>query len=468
MALCRIQDTRTDDISLQSSWDRVHYFFDIMDEDKIVEEIEIVIAPEVNVTGSSHLLPMLLQFPLRGKDRPYAGNVSSSMEAPKIRYKYNVKRMHWDVPLDVDGPNYYDADFDERKQIGHFGLKSTRVHQGVRGMAVGFMKEGKLHLVPLQEVLQLRPSPTHLDGSGVQGKHGNSQVAVKEEEGLMGDSAKQFSSDLPLITVQIKKHETEQQTEARLRSYAFHAQQDEQDKWHDLEYLGPDSEESISIRYQIQHSTTENIREDRIIEKGRYLDYLIGTEESHAILQANYGESSRHQDDLTDVNAVQNLGAPVPRKPIDSKATAASSSRGQLCSNSVASMQILLDRLFEESAVVSVNKIRNGLLQAQMTTELKALAGSGSDDDIHACMKLFDGFVFLRHAYIRQLNGDSILDPLRSIVVDTLEEKDLVKRSDIMDMANQRGVAVTDNMYSRVMKELCISKGGSWFMKSGD
>ena len=436
-----------------------------MDEDGIVEEIDIVVAPEVNVTGSSHLLPMLLQFPLRGKDRPYAGSVSSSLEAPRIKYKYNVKRMHWDVPLDVDGPNYYDADFDERKQIAHFGLKSTRVHQGVRGMAVGFMKEGKLHLVPLQEVLQLRPSPTHLDGSGVQGKHGNSQVALKEEEALIGGSAKHLSSDLPLITVQIKKHETEQQTEARLRSYAFHAQQDEQDKWHDLEYLGPDSEESISIRNQIQHSTTESIREDRIVEKGRYLDYLIGAE-AHAILQANnYGE---YHDDLTDVNDVKNLGAPVPRKPIDAKATAASSSRVQLCSDSIASMQTLLDRLFEQSAVVSVTKIRNSLAQLQMTTELKSLAANGSDDDIHACMKLFDGFAFLRHAYIRQLNGDSILDPLRSIVVDTLEEKDLVKRSDIMDMANQRGVAVTDNMYSRVMKELCISKGGSWFMKSGD
>jgi DNA-directed RNA polymerase-3 subunit RPC5 len=139
-----------------------------------------------------------------------------------------------------------------------------------------------------------------------------------------------------------------------------------------------------------------------------------------------------------------------------------------LSNDSMNALGKCLTRLFEESAVISLNKIRRSLQQPHMTEQLVALGATGSDESLHACIGSFDNVVFIKHAYVRRLQGDSTLDPLRSIVLDILAENDVTKRGDIMELANKQGVAVTDNMYSRVMKELCISKGSSWSMKSGD
>jgi DNA-directed RNA polymerase-3 subunit RPC5 len=139
-----------------------------------------------------------------------------------------------------------------------------------------------------------------------------------------------------------------------------------------------------------------------------------------------------------------------------------------LSTDSFLSLKTTLDRLFEESAVLSLQKVRENLLKPHMNDQLQNFGRMGSDQEIHSCIMSFQKYIHLRNSYVRQLRGDSILDPLRSIVVDILQENEVIKRSDVMDKANELGVAVTDNMYSRVMKELCVSKGALWFMKSGD
>eukprot|EP00889_Picochlorum_renovo_P001760 jgi/Picre1/28790/NNA_004187.t1 len=393
-----------------------------LDSDDIVDEIDIVLSSEA-VTIEGGLMPVLLQFPLREKDRPY----STGETAPRVKYKYNVQRMHWDVPLDTEGPNYYDGGVGESKRgpLEYFSLKSSRVHQGVGGMGVGFMKDNKLHLVPLQEVMQLRPSPNHLDDH-------------KEKS-------------------TIKKHETEQQTEARLRSYAFHAQKDEADEWCDLTYHGHGSDVSSAVQRMIEHTMGEPVGSDQYLDKMEYLDQLVPSTSTAATVSTVKMPYSGEGAVLNDIG-----------KPAQFKSNDQPGSSLMLSNDSMNALGKCLTRLFEESAVISLNKIRRSLQQPHMTEQLVALGATGSDESLHACIGSFDNVVFIKHAYVRRLQGDSTLDPLRSIVLDILAENDVTKRGDIMELANKQGVAVTDNMYSRVMKELCISKGSSWSMKSGD
>lgn len=445
-----------------------------LNDDEIIQEIDIVVAPELSTSGSGSMLdeqlkPMVLQFPLRQKDRPYetgAGN-------PRVKYKFDVKRMHWDIPLDVDGHHYYDADFDERKQISHFSLKSSRVHQGIGGTCVGLLKDNTLHLIPVQEVMQLRPSPHHLD------KHGKESVSLKDgsvktaRDALFAENGRR--NDLQPITVQIKKHETEQQTEARLRSYAFHAQKDEADPWCDLSYCGEQSGESAAVWSQIENSMAEPIEEETYLNKREYLDALIGSASMALSVPALHTETM--QDNRGKVGGLHSetaydIGKPAQNIPMKGHVKLEDSIMmdvsAELSTDSTTSLKTTLDRLFEESAVLSLSRIRKSLKKPHMTDQLQEIAHRSSDEELHACIMTLNRYIHLRNSYVRQLKGDSILDPLRSIVVDILHENEVIKRSDVMDKANELGVAVTDNMYSRVMKELCVSKGALWSMKSGD
>ena len=433
-----------------------------IDGEEIIKEIDVVVSPELSFGshGGEKLMPMVLQFPLRQKDRPYptaSGN-------PQVKYKYTVKRMHWNIPLDVDGAHYYDADFDDRKQIRHFSLKSSRVHQGVGGMCVGMLKDDRLHIIPVEEVMQLRPSPNHLD------KHGKDVASSQRDAGGKGDALLAEAgrrNDLQPITVQIKKHETEQQTEARLRSYAFHAQKDEADVWCDLSYCGNDSSESATVWSMVENTMGEEIKDELLVPKHVYLDELIG---NASLVSRRYQREEENGlgSPRGTPHVTRDIGKPAQSIPANKDQMRTDVVSIELSTDSTSVLNTTLDRLFEDSTVLSLNRIRKSLTKTYIGNQLQELGHAGSDEDLHACIMSLNKYIHVRNAYVRQLKGDSILDPLRSIVVDILQEHDVIKRSDVMDKANELGVAVTDNMYSRVMKELCVSKGALWSMKSGD
>ena len=56
--------------------------------------------------------------------------------------------------------------------------------------------------------------------------------------------------------------------------------------------------------------------------------------------------------------------------------------------------------------------------------------------------------------------------PLRSdVVIELLRDQEQLKRSDIVEAAKARGIGVSDALYSRVVKELCSSRGSIWTLK---
>jgi hypothetical protein len=88
------------------------------------------------------------------------------------------------------------------------------------------------------QALQLRPSLAHLDKEKEQSaaKKKSAAAAAEEEDAKPAEMLQQ-------LTVQVKRRETEQQTEARLRSYAHLAAQEEADQWVPLDFYGANSGE---------------------------------------------------------------------------------------------------------------------------------------------------------------------------------------------------------------------------------
>jgi DNA-directed RNA polymerase-3 subunit RPC5 len=54
----------------------------------------------------------------------------------------------------------------------------------------------------------------------------------------------------------------------------------------------------------------------------------------------------------------------------------------------------------------------------------------------------------------------------RDIVIELLKGQEQLRRSDIVEAAKQKGLSVSDTLYSKVVKELCTSRGSIWSLKS--
>jgi DNA-directed RNA polymerase III subunit RPC5 len=53
-------------------------------------------------------------------------------------------------------------------------------------------------------------------------------------------------------------------------------------------------------------------------------------------------------------------------------------------------------------------------------------------------------------------------------MIGLLQEKEHFKRSELVEAAKVAGIpTISDTLYNKVVKELCASKGGSWWLKQG-
>ena len=52
-------------------------------------------------------------------------------------------------------------------------------------------------------------------------------------------------------------------------------------------------------------------------------------------------------------------------------------------------------------------------------------------------------------------------------MLELLRDKESIRKNDVKDLATQRNLEVNDALYSKVMKELCMSRGAAWSLKTG-
>eukprot|EP01038_Epipyxis_sp_PR26KG_P007527 gene7527-10253_t len=175
--------------------------------DDIVRELNVY------VTDCEELL--LLQFPMRSI-------LAEPIYLQDIVYKENNKKLHVDVPyLEFNKPS-------------NQTYVSCLVGQQV-SLGAGIIVENELHITPIQNVLQMRPSFKN--------------VAVREilessDEENEPDSKTGADGSEEMHQVLIKRKETERALTARLQSYSHHQSQEDSESWLPLEFYEIGSEQS--------------------------------------------------------------------------------------------------------------------------------------------------------------------------------------------------------------------------------
>ena len=419
----------------------------LSDDDKgneVVFELDLY-AGGSSPFGRSTTEGYVLQFPQRSPDRPYD-------DPYYVQLKNKVKRLQMDIQLST--AQNYNPDAPPASKIRSFSLQSTRVDPGIKGLAVGVRHGNAVYLLPVSEVLQMRHSPAYLDKEREKEKErdaekkraaadssdaGPSGVSIKEEDG-------DKSNELMPITVQVKKHETEQQTEARLRSYAFHAQREEADSWIPLKFYPQESEQAVHLL-------------EKIPARVNKADVALVTNTPEAYLEAivpgsNVGhdgtmDAARHDGELG--NPAGQLGNPIE----------------QLSPEAMAALPSQLGAFFMAAPVLSLDNIRAMLMNLPSQPVLKRVGETASDPALHAAIVATGEIVSIRQSYALRVTNNPTTDPLRAVVLHLLEERETVKRSDVTDAAIARNINVSDAMYQRVMKELCTSRGSNWSIKTG-
>tara|TARA_B110000977_G_scaffold26996_1_gene33890 strand:- start:12997 stop:14898 length:1902 start_codon:yes stop_codon:yes gene_type:complete len=212
----------------------------------------------------------VLQYPLRPVERPYdIGDVT------QVRYKPKSGKLEIELPKTGEASNVRNVDTEaaQNLKVDKRVLVSTEspVHEGY---VVACMKDGALHITPVDAAFQMRPSLAHLDAAddrrkqedlSATGVKGNEKLAgvvvVDDETEAAKETAEQKlkSENAPFDTapslvplqVQVKRRETERQTEMRLHSHAYLKQLEEDEQWSKLTPVADGHAYAVAARERI-------------------------------------------------------------------------------------------------------------------------------------------------------------------------------------------------------------------------
>mmetsp|Transcript_69739 Transcript_69739/g.220799 ORF Transcript_69739/g.220799 Transcript_69739/m.220799 type:complete len:166 (+) Transcript_69739:239-736(+) len=135
--------------------------------DKVVKEFDVFLASPIDSSTKLYLL----QCPLRPPWRPYL--IDDSLEKAsggdkpvRIQLKPQQGRVEMEIPMDQMSENY-NAGASDHLHIQNISLKSQPAPLRTSHAVGIFTKSGELHLVPVNNAVQLRPSLQHLDKADV-------------------------------------------------------------------------------------------------------------------------------------------------------------------------------------------------------------------------------------------------------------------------------------------------------------
>jgi DNA-directed RNA polymerase III subunit RPC5 len=409
-----------------------------LEEDEVIAEVDVYALPPAD--GSSLYL---LQFPLRSPDREYE-------DVHRVRLKPNVKRMEWMIPLNRKAGTYNEGvEKPEIKAMTGFSLQSSRVDPEVSGLSVCMRVDNVLCLSPVSQVLRLRHSPAYLDVSKDRDKPRDKASGVGSKDGKDIN----VKEELAPITVQVKRHETEQQTEARLRSYAFHAQKEEADAWVDLKHYTMSSSRCKQIREGMAKAARGVAPASATIQRSAFTEFI--TPGPSALAPTLPGVDAALREDDT-AGTMDGFGRPAEQLRTQS-----------LPQEVLAELPSQIGNFFRLQPVLNLRDIRSLLEQMSNRPALVKAVTSASETGLHEGVVASGEIVCIKQRYMKRSVGNESVDPLREVVLELLEEKDSLKRGDVTQRAEARGIAVLDATYQKVMKELCYSRGSVWSLKPG-
>jgi hypothetical protein len=384
----------------------------------------------------------------------------------KVQLKPKVQRMQWHVPVESHSPNWTAA-APEAHQIKAASLHSVRADPGTRGLATAFLSGTALHVLHVEESLQLRHSPAYLDkerekekraagagaGAGASGASGSGSGAAAD--GPAGGAGPEGDAAAPqALKVTVNKYETEQQVEARLRSFAYLAAQEEADRWVDLRYRPAGGGAAQAVRARLEGAPSLAARAAFGAEA--YLDAITPGGAPPIEEQVGEGQAGGGA-----------AGGDELGRPADAEAGAAGGAPA-LAPAAEAALPGALRALYRAVSVLSLDGMRAALSGMNGPPPLRRAAQGASADALHAAL-VADGYLrCLREVYVISTLGDPVIDPLREVVLELLQERESgVRKGDVVAAAEARGVAFSDAGYQKVVKALCVRVGAAWVLKAG-
>jgi DNA-directed RNA polymerase-3 subunit RPC5 len=401
-------------------------------DDKVVKEFGVYLCNDHKAAGTQLCV---LQQPLRPSWRPYEFE-----ETQKARIKPNAMRFEIDIPLDTREDNSnYNQDVEEYKRIEHITLRST-VAENRTAYSLAVFQGDKLLLAPIDTFLQLRPQTNYLNVDPKR-KEGGKEESDEEEEG----EGQPKQEKMQAVEVDFKRRETEKQQQQRLNSYAYLSQKEEEEPWKELNVVS--IKDSAAVR-NFWSKAQETADKDMPAALSR-ADYLTDIAPS---------TSSAPADPLQDPAAAAAAAEAAAAKP-----TAQSISK-----EAQEALKPALKALFIENKhpVCNMANVRNWLQDYADAGTAKD-AALLTDKALHEALLATGQVANAKMVYFWKSHGDAKADALRAMIVEMLREKDSVRRNDVFDAAKAGSVEITDGLYNRIIKELCMSRGNQWLLKTG-
>lgn len=270
-------------------------FSKISSNTEIVEEGDELIG-EIDVTLSHEFLETikLIQYPLRPNWRSYDETLMK-----EVRYKFGVNILEMDYFLpkyEIEDQKYnttivYDSEGrvipNPTKQMTSHTIRSSSIPVK-SNYAVGVYKGDSFILLPISDILQMRPDFSYID-KGTQKKSESNDIVDNDLDlGLSSDSLKP-------IQIQVRGQESEKALASRLKSYAYLKQLENEDVFKKLSYVNKDSTETKKMFESIISPKLSNVEYENI-NVDEYINNIIPPNEVLPSRDENFGNDENRID----------------------------------------------------------------------------------------------------------------------------------------------------------------------------
>mmetsp|Transcript_87 Transcript_87/g.290 ORF Transcript_87/g.290 Transcript_87/m.290 type:complete len:429 (-) Transcript_87:89-1375(-) len=416
---------------------------DSSEDDELLCELDVFMSHNVLTAKSEKLY--VLQSPLRAPWRPYELDTAS-----KVQLKPTAGRLTMDIPLQTRGSNV-NPDALPAMRLKQLSLVSQPTELST-SFAIGTIRDGKVILAPFIDALQLRPSMAHVDVAAAGGKGGKSAEAESPEE---EDDVK---PQLQPVKVNVQRRETERQAEMRLKSYSYHAQQEEHEPWIELELLGPDSVEAAGVWDAITSPPLTSV--PLTMSRDAFLDAVTPGAGVSELTGAGISGSLR----LDGVGTRPQLGQPQRQlQPAGS-----GSLQRPVSPAALEALPAALAELFSHRSVANLQCIRQFLTSEPDVGEAK-LATAASDQTLTAALMNIPGIVTVKGRFLK-LDATTKDLAMRQVILDLFRTKDSVRRGDVQAAwEGSRKDRFPDGSYQRIIKLLANhTTGNIWHLDGGE
>ncbi|GFT64546.1 DNA-directed RNA polymerase III subunit RPC5 [Nephila pilipes] len=241
------------------------------DEDEVVHETDVYLSKAL----SENLY--LFHYPSRNNTATFQ-DLSNCLSA---KIKPNQQRVELEFSIDVDAENYdtsrgeqiaYHADAQNATEDHYFKsgimdkslLIGSKILDSNNNYAIGFMKEGELHITPLHSIIEMHPGFHHMDKiDDVSKKNFNSDENVGEEQEAVA------------VTVRFEGPNAERDRQMRQKSYQHFQQKNASEPWIYLNYHKSGSIRSVSEKEKLLCSHVCQDACSTSVSKLEYLKELV-------------------------------------------------------------------------------------------------------------------------------------------------------------------------------------------------